>query len=86
MADVKFDYDDDAPARTTRSMIMMIDAALEALRARGYDREADGITVEQEEDGTHHVLLAGDRVFSVGFVVDDGKLNIVGGWLNGKGP
>lgn len=85
--DLKFKYENfESVGRTTRSIIMMIDAAMERLRANGYDRVKDKINIEQEDDGSHHITIGKARVFSVVIVSGDQRVEIVGSWTDKEIP
>lgn len=85
MSDIDFKFIDDpegAVIRASRSIVQMLQAALESLRARGIlDRELD---IKVEDDGTHNILKGGVVVYKVELIHDteNSGVQITGRWTS----
>lgn len=86
---IEIDWGEDAAARSSRSIIMMVDAAIECLTNKGYRRLEDRIEIDMDLDDPlpTYLKLRGRRVFQVEIVVDEfisgeGKIMIRGRWLH----
>lgn len=81
MVDKKFDYDQESSVmRSTRSIVTMLDAALESLRAKGVD--AKRLNIKHDDDG-HHVTVDDKIRYTVKLIGrEDGRsIDIVGTWI-----
>jgi hypothetical protein len=66
--------------RTTRAIIMAIDAAVNSLEAMGYERDTD-IRIIDSETSFPGVVLGSRYVFGVVTKVSGGRIVIDGEWL-----
>lgn len=71
--------------RTTRTIIMALDAAVKRLESLGYERDLD-IKILDEESSFPGVVLRDRYVFGIVTKVTEGRLVISGEWLTPVRP
>jgi hypothetical protein len=72
-----------AVARTTLTMILMVDAALGQLKDLGYERDFDKVEIGENDYGLPTVTLDGLKTFEIVLQVDPDKgISFDGLWLS----